>query len=92
MRALQTAIQEATDADYQVRVMAVFESLTTLSPGIGFLRRFRVAPFARVRPGWRSEPWVVGWLLALVAFADLASRDRAGSLTRAESDAKNRFR
>jgi hypothetical protein len=35
--ALQTAIQEATDADYQVRVMAVFESLTTLSPGIGFL-------------------------------------------------------
>jgi predicted MFS family arabinose efflux permease len=35
--ALQTAIQEVTDADYQVRVMAAFESLTTLSPGIGFL-------------------------------------------------------
>jgi predicted MFS family arabinose efflux permease len=35
--ALTTAIQEVTELDYQVRVMAVFESLTTLSPGIGFL-------------------------------------------------------
>jgi Na+/melibiose symporter-like transporter len=35
--ALTTAVQEVTEIDYQVRVMAVFESLTTLSPGIGFL-------------------------------------------------------
>jgi Na+/melibiose symporter-like transporter len=35
--ALTTAIQEVTELDYQVRVMAVFESLTTLSPGIGFV-------------------------------------------------------
>jgi MFS family permease len=35
--ALTTAIQEVTALDYQVRVMAVFESLTTLSPGIGFV-------------------------------------------------------
>lgn len=35
--ALTTLVQEATDADYQVRVMSVFESLTTLSPGVGFL-------------------------------------------------------
>ncbi|HEY0632382.1 MAG TPA: MFS transporter [Thermoleophilaceae bacterium] len=35
--ALTTAIQEVTAIDYQVRVMAVFESLTTLSPGIGFV-------------------------------------------------------
>jgi predicted MFS family arabinose efflux permease len=35
--ALTTAIQEVTEIDYQVRVMAVFESVTTLSPGIGFL-------------------------------------------------------
>jgi predicted MFS family arabinose efflux permease len=35
--ALTTAIQEVTEIDYQVRVMAVFESLTTLSPGLGFL-------------------------------------------------------
>jgi MFS family permease len=35
--ALTTMIQEATQTAYQVRVMAVFESLTTASPGIGFL-------------------------------------------------------
>ncbi|MEA2430117.1 MAG: hypothetical protein QOI19_590 [Thermoleophilaceae bacterium] len=35
--ALTTAIQEVTELNYQVRVMAVFESLTTLSPGIGFV-------------------------------------------------------
>jgi hypothetical protein len=35
--ALTTLVQEVTDSDYQVRVMSVFESLTTLSPGIGFL-------------------------------------------------------
>ena len=35
--ALTTALQEVTEIDYQVRVMAVFESLTTLSPGVGFL-------------------------------------------------------
>jgi hypothetical protein len=35
--ALTTMIQEATQTSYQVRVMAVFESLTTASPGIGFL-------------------------------------------------------
>jgi Na+/melibiose symporter-like transporter len=35
--ALTTLIQEATEIDYQVRVMAVFESLTTASPGIGFV-------------------------------------------------------
>jgi predicted MFS family arabinose efflux permease len=35
--ALTTLVQEATDAEYQVRVMSVFESLTTLSPGVGFL-------------------------------------------------------
>ena len=35
--ALTTLVQEVTETDYQVRVMAVFESLTTLSPGVGFL-------------------------------------------------------
>src|SRR5206468_11360447 len=35
--ALTTLIQEGTESEYQVRVMSVFESLTTLSPGIGFL-------------------------------------------------------
>lgn len=35
--ALTTMIQEATATEYQVRVMAVFESLTTASPGVGFL-------------------------------------------------------
>jgi MFS family permease len=35
--ALTTLVQEETESDYQVRVMSVFESLTTLSPGIGFL-------------------------------------------------------
>jgi MFS family permease len=35
--ALTTLVQEATESEYQVRVMSVFESLTTLSPGIGFL-------------------------------------------------------
>ncbi|MEA2410380.1 MAG: hypothetical protein QOC77_941 [Thermoleophilaceae bacterium] len=35
--ALTTLVQEVTESDYQVRVMSVFESLTTLSPGVGFL-------------------------------------------------------
>jgi MFS family permease len=35
--ALTTAIQEVTALDYQVRVMALYESLTTVSPGVGFL-------------------------------------------------------
>jgi predicted MFS family arabinose efflux permease len=35
--ALITALQEATDIAYQVRVMSFFEALATVAPGIGYL-------------------------------------------------------
>jgi hypothetical protein len=67
--ALTTAIQEVTELDYQVRVMAVFESLTTLSPGVGFLLGGALA--VAVSPRFAFVVAAIGTLAVVAAVAAL---------------------
>jgi predicted MFS family arabinose efflux permease len=84
--ALLTALQEATDMDFQTRVMSFFEAVVTAAPGIGYLLGGAIAAAAGGRAAFVVAGLGVFAVSALVAAAR-PWRSRAPSAALAESPA-----
>jgi MFS family permease len=82
--AIGTALQEAIEPEQQVRVMSVYEALSTASPGVGYLLGGAVAAAAGGRAAFAVAGAGVLVVLAAVVvarpWAGLPARERVGSV------------